>query len=248
MTHSIPTGRNGERGIALLTVVAVLVLLTIIATPFLVTMKDGAERGKSLLASSAAGMEAENAFRVAIVHLGASDEAVERFAQAGSLKSQPYTPDYDTLDEFQIPASLLAGAGLDPESGRIWGLSVEDESAKINVNNAPYTLLGQFFGSTQLADALDEQSTEATLKSEGTSAWGGLPVANGVVRLGDEVIQYQRRDGTYLRGLKRGYMSDRPGNGPPASTSPRSWWSTRSPSRSPPTPSSPVAARWTART
>ena len=52
------TGTKAERGIALLAVVAVLVLLTIIATPFLVTMKDGAERGKAQLAGHEAAMEA----------------------------------------------------------------------------------------------------------------------------------------------------------------------------------------------
>src|SRR5690349_24665467 len=85
--------RRGERGIALLTVVAVLVLLTIIATPFLVTMRDGAERGKALLAGSEVALEAENAFRVAIVHLGATDDAVQRCAKSQSMKTQPYTPD-----------------------------------------------------------------------------------------------------------------------------------------------------------
>jgi hypothetical protein len=198
---------NRERGIALLAVVAVLVLLAIIATPFLVTMRDGAQRGKALLASSEAEIEASNILNDAVVQLGATDAGVETYARAQSLKTQPATPEYDTLAEFQVNPTV--GAGLDSDSGRLWGVSVEDESAKINVNSAPFTLLGHFLGITLLADGLDADSREIAISSD-----GGLPVERGIVRLGDEVVLYQKRDGTVLRGCQRGYMSDRPGNGP----------------------------------
>ncbi|HEU4395092.1 MAG TPA: hypothetical protein VFS92_05965, partial [Planctomycetota bacterium] len=202
--------RSRERGIALLSVVAVLVLLAIIATPFLVTMRDGAQRGKAVLAEAQAAKEAETAFRVAAAYLTGTHDSAERWAKDSGVKDQPDTPDWDTLDEFQIDDTLLRNAGLDPENGRIWGVTIEDESAKINVNSAPFPLLGRFFGSTRLAEPADEAATDLNLESD-----GGLPARDGVVRLGDEVVQYDRREGSVLRGCKRGYKQDLPGNGPP---------------------------------
>jgi hypothetical protein len=199
--------RSRERGIALLAVVAVLVLLAIIATPFLVTMRDGAQRGKVFLASTEAVVEAENVIHNAVIHLGATDTQVEMFARAQNLKTQPATPEYDTLAEFQV--NLLDGAGLDADSGRLWGVSVEDESAKINVNSAPFTVLGYFLGMSSLGDGIDADDRDITLSTD-----GGLPSEKGVVRIGDEVVAYQKRDGTLLRGCQRGFRSDRPGNGP----------------------------------
>ncbi|NUN51617.1 MAG: hypothetical protein HUU06_02365, partial [Planctomycetaceae bacterium] len=210
MTVKQGRNRDAERGIALLAVVAVLVLLTIIATPFLVTMKDGADRGKAVLASKEAELEAENVFQVTTLHLGASHDALERKNKDEKFQTLYATPDWDTLEEIQIPASVLSAAGGDPESGRIWGVTVEDESGKINVNNAPYTVLGHFFGMSLLAAPLDQDATEAEL-----SYPGNLPARDGVVRLGDEVVKYDRLEGTTLRGLERGYMAGfAAGNGP----------------------------------
>ena len=210
LTDRIRSGRNPERGIALLAVVAVLVLLTIIATPFLVTMKDGAERGKALLASSEAALEAENVIQVATLYLGASHDALERKAEQEKLQVRSNTPDWDTLEEIQLPSSLLAAAGGDPEGGRIWGVTVEDESGKINVNTAPFTTLGHFFGMSLLASPLEMDSTEAEIQYP-----GNLPARNGVIRIGDEVVRYDRLEGTMLRGLQRGYMAGTgPCNGP----------------------------------
>ncbi len=142
-----------ERGMALLAVVAVLIALVLIGTPFAIQMQSAADRSASTLFTERAEHETQSLIALANLYLLQGTDANER-AQAASGEEEAgslfTTPDHDTPEEFEIPASLIAKFNENSARGRIWDLRVDDEQSKINVNSAPYTLLANLLGGTVL--------------------------------------------------------------------------------------------------
>ena len=76
--------RRSERGIALISVVAVLVLLALVVTPFMLTQRDAAARGERFLYTARTNSEAESLFqlmgglRSAMGYTGSADIEIMR--------------------------------------------------------------------------------------------------------------------------------------------------------------------------
>ncbi len=205
--------RTKEQGMALLAVVAVLIALVLIATPFALQMQSAADRSRNLLYTEQADQEANNLFALANLYLLNGVEELERQNAAKQAESIFATPDYDIPDEYRIPLSVISEFNENSAVGRIWDVRVEDEQGKLNVNSAPYTALANLLGVTSLAESLEEGDTNVKL-SDGSV----FPAEGGVIRVGSELIRYERNEGGRLYGVDRAYKSDEPWN-----SSERTW-------------------------
>jgi hypothetical protein len=205
--------RRKEQGMALLAVVAVLIALVLIATPFALQMQSAADRSRDLLYTEQADQEANDLFAIANLYLLNGVEEIERQNAEKKAKTIFETPDYDVPEEFQIPLEVIAEFNQNSAVGRIWDVRVEDEQAKLNVNSAPYTALANLLGVTTLAEDLEEGDTDVQL-SDGSM----FPQGGGVIRVGSELIRYERAEGGRLYGVDRAYKADEPWN-----SSDRSW-------------------------
>ncbi len=197
---------------ALLAVLAVLLALVLIATPFALQMQSAAKRSLSVLYTEEADQEAQNLFALANLYLLNTATDIER-ANLEKKADAFATPDWDTPDEFRIPREVIEAFNVNSARGRIWDVRVQDEQAKINVNSAPYTLLANLFGDTALAEDVDEGDTRITLEDASF-----LPEEDGLVRIGTELVRYRRRAGNVLEEVERGVQADRPWN-----SEPRAW-------------------------
>lgn len=205
--------RTKEQGMALLAVVAVLIALVLIATPFALQMQSAADRSRTLLYTEQADQEANNLFALANLYLLNGVEELERQNAAKEGESIFSTPDCDVPEEFQIPLEVIAEFNENSAVGRIWDVRIEDEQSKINVNSAPYTALANLLGVTTLAETLEEGDTNVRL-SNGSM----FPEDGGVIRIGSELIRYERREGGRLYGVDRAYKASEPWN-----SSDRTW-------------------------
>ncbi len=199
--------RTKEQGMALLAVVAVLIALVLIATPFALQMQSAADRSRNLLYTEQADQESQNLFALATLWLLNGVDEVERQNSAKEAETIFNTPDYDTLEEFQIPLDVIAQFNENSAVGRIWDIRIEDEQAKINVNSAPYTVLANLLGVTTLAEELEEGDTNVRLSDSSM-----FPPDGGVIRVGAELIRYERAEGGRLYGVDRGYKAGEPWN------------------------------------
>lgn len=212
--------RRRRHGMAMIAVVAVLVLLTIVATPFLLTQRDSAARGERYLYEARATMEAESLFEMVRSHLTVSLEHLERSqldrlgagarAEATDEGRLRATPSSDTLAEFQLPEEVLARFNrVSAKNQRIWDVEVVDQQARFNLNNCSYPVLANILGRTRLVEALSVDDENRMLVDDASQ----FPEENGLVRIGNEVIKYETRMGNELVGLERGYKSNEPANG-----------------------------------
>ncbi len=216
----VASSGRARRGMALVSVVAVLVLLAIVTTPFLVTMRDSAARGERFLYSARADWEAESLFEMVRSHLTTSIEHIERRrlddAQDGA-NSRPgagATPTSDTMGELQLPQALLDR--LNTQSSRehrVWDVDIIDLQGKLNLNSCSIGALGNILGTSELADVLGADDNRIPV----TDA-GAFPKDGGVVRIGTEVIKYDEVGGNELLGCERGFKSDLSEN-----SSPQEW-------------------------
>lgn len=207
-----------RRGIALISVVSVLVLLMIIATPFLLAMRDGAKRGENYRATGQVDAEAQSLFELAEAHLVAGIEHAER-KRAESMQdvanpTDDATPASDVPAEFQLPASLLADFNRATEKEhRVWSLRIADAQAKFNLNSCSVGVLSNLLGRARLQGALT--TSDETVSVDDASLF---PEKDGVLRIGTELISYKlcdRKSGTFT-GCTRGFEASRPENGAPA--------------------------------
>ncbi|MEN8151879.1 MAG: hypothetical protein ABFS86_18840, partial [Planctomycetota bacterium] len=209
-----PEPRAGnQQGMALIAVIAVLIALVLIATPFLMQMQNAATRSESVWSNEEVDQEVKTAFNLMQLFLLGSTEPMERENAANKANGPHNTPDYDTLAEFELPIDVLGAFNQNSARGRIWDVRAEDEQAKINVNSASYQLLANLFGATELSKDLEEG--ESTVELVDGSM---LPVKDGVVRVGFEQIRYGERQGNVLTNVERGVDSQHPWN-----TSEKTW-------------------------
>ena len=215
--------RDEDRGIALISVVAILVLLAIVATPFLVSMRDSAARGQRFLYSAQADWEAESLFERVRSHLILSLEHVERrrldelgpavgAASPGGEVTRPgagLSPTSDTTAEYALPAGILEDFNRDKaREQRVWDVDIVDLQGRLNANNCSYPVLANILGRTELIDELTSEQTRVPLADASV-----FPKDGGVVRIGDEVIRYEQVAGNELVNCERGYMTEDPCNG-----------------------------------
>ncbi len=205
-----------ERGIALVSVVAVLVLLAIVSTPFLVSMRDSAARGQKFLYSARADWEAESLFERVRSHLTLSLEHIERRklddSSAGAVDSgrppDDATPTSDTTAEITLPRAILDEFNIDSaREQRVWDVEIVDLQGRLNANNCSYPVLANILGRTELGDQLSSDDNRVPLV-DGSM----FPADGGVVRIGTEAIKYEQRLGNELSGCERGYRGDVAGN------------------------------------
>lgn len=206
--------RCRERGIALLSVIGVLVLLAIVATPFLITQRDSAARGERFLYGARAEQEAESLFQLVRAHLTTRIEHVERTrldsmgtetgSDTATLPPDDATPSSDIDSEIQLPDYLLDK--LNRVSGRehrVWSVDVHDQQSLFNLNNCSVPILANLLGRTELVE--DLKIDDETVAVEDASQF---PQEGGVIRIGNEVIRYTAVEGSSFVGCERGYKAD----------------------------------------
>lgn len=224
-TSGTRTGRpRGRRGVALVSVISVLVLLMIVATPFMLTMRDSARRGEAFLYDEAVTAEAESLFDWLQASYTKNLEHMERRrlddgsivagASGAQVVPDDATPSSDTPGEFAIPAELLAEFNRTTgNEQRIWDAQVWDTQAKFNLNSCSIGVLANLLGRAELSDNITASDDRI-----GVSSVAGFPPKNGVVRIGAELVQYDTADASSsaLLGCRRGHLSSKRENGPAA--------------------------------
>ncbi len=217
-------GYARDRGIALISVVSVLVLLALIATPFLVTMRDSKSRGENFLYSARADWEAESLFELTRAHLTSSLQHIERrrldelgfVADSGSRPPDNATPTSDTLSEFELPEELLARFNkLSAREQRVWDVEITDLQSKLNLNGCSFPVLANILGRSEIADEIGRDDTNIAVTDASV-----FPPEGGVVRIGSEVVKYGSILGNALSDCERGYRSELPENGGPGEYQP----------------------------
>ena len=220
-TTQRPSRDARRRGVALVSVVSVLVLLMIVATPFLLAMRDSAKRGERYLYNEVTESEADSLFDRVQAHFAANLEHVERRrldllgpggnASGSSRPPSDATPTSDTRDEMQLPAEMLREFNqLTGKEHRVWDVEVTDAQSRFNLNTCSVGVLANLLGTSDLTD--DLKSGDDRIPVSDAAAF---PAKDGVVRIGSEVIKYKEADPrtNMLTGCLRGHMADRPENG-----------------------------------
>jgi hypothetical protein len=212
--------RRGQRGIALVSVIAVLVLLAMVATPFLMTMRDSRARGEKFLYGQRADAEAEALFDTVRSQLIGGLAHVERrkldaMGPTGNATNQApagdATPNYDTPEEMTLPQSVLDGFNqANAKEHRVWSADIVDTQTLFNLNNCSYPILANILGRTEVAGATKPEALNITL----THVPENFPKQDGVVRIGSECIRYKTIVGNDLVSCDRGFMQSSAGNGP----------------------------------
>lgn len=185
--------RRDEQGLALVTVIIVLVALALVATPFALSMRH-------LESSALLGLRQEQARQGALLAAAAARAELERSHPALDLDS----PHLDTLAEL-VPEDLAERhpdlLGRDPR-GALRSVAVADESGKVHLGTATPALLGNLLGGrTLLTERLEADDHELVCADT-----RGFP-ATGLAFVGGEQIEYSTRRPSGLGELGRGFSS-----------------------------------------
>ena len=225
----VPSSRpaRARRGIAILSVITVLVALILIAIPFVISMKLGRDRTTATAARNRAAFEADLVCRAVTSFLHGSHPAVEQARRAGGGAGLDADDATDAMWEYTPPptyrktiADLMGSSNAlsDPRAS-IWSWRVTNANALANPNGAKPQLLGNLVGAATLTEDLDASATTIPVEDVMPVPSMGLPgfrEDGGFVRIGNEVIQYQTfRDGAF-QGCSRGVLRETPlrDNGP----------------------------------
>ena len=220
---------RAPRGIAILSVITVLVTLLMIAIPFVISMKLGRDRTQSSAARNRAAFEAELVARAVASFLHKTHPGVEQTARQGGTGGVFADDTVDSLAEIVPPPSyrktlgdlIAAGGGVSDARGSIWSWDVRDANALVNPNGAKADLIANLLGAATLAEDVDPGASSIAVQDVmPLPAMGLTPFREdgGYVRIGAEVIQYTSfRDGAF-QGCSRGALRDAPSrdNGPAA--------------------------------
>ena len=127
-----------RRGMALILVMTVILVLSIIATPFVLSMILQEKGAVAARCESQAWYAAEGGRNFAQWALMNGVECMERRYPSGPFRSYYY----DTEEEIRLnlASSALPSSTRNPR-GAIWGLSVQDEQGKVNLRTAPERVL-----------------------------------------------------------------------------------------------------------
>jgi len=184
---------RAEQGIALITVVVVLVTLAVIATPFALSMR-------SLESSALLGFEQAAARADAELALAAARGRLENTHPMYDLA----TPWVDGPDEVQPDDLRTRAPDLLPRdpTGTIASIEVADESGKVHLGTASPFLLGNLLGGrTTLTADVDERTDVLPVAT--TDGFGPA----GLVWVGEELVEYSGRLRAELDECRRGFPS-----------------------------------------
>jgi hypothetical protein len=186
-----PIRETASRGVALLAVLFALVLLSLLALPFAVSMGVGADAAKR-------GVEQ--------TEVGIASASVRELLLADAAMSHPSvdpTPTFDGLDEWPAGVELPpAFADLTDEGRVLLGGAVVDLQRFVGLDGVSPLLLANAIGATtRLAkDLLPEANVVEVADAS------GLP-DEGTIWVADELIHYGAKDGNQLRELERGMQA-----------------------------------------
>jgi hypothetical protein len=231
----VPFRGAGRRGIAILSVVTVLVALLVIAIPFVISMKLGRERTESSAARSRATFEAGLVCRAVVSYVAGTHPHYEQTRRAQGQGGYRADESYDSEAEVVPPPSYRdtiaaemakdggPAASVSDPRGSVWSWRVVDANALVNPNGASPLLLGNLLGSATVAVDVDAAAT--TIPVENVAPLhipGATPFKKdgGWIRIGTETIRYASFDaGQGFVGCERGALRGSApllDNGPPA--------------------------------
>jgi type II secretory pathway component PulK len=148
-----------ERGVALITVIVVLMALVIIATPFSVSMRNHNESATDLLSRTRARSECEALRNLALEQLKQTHPVFDTLS-----------PHADQAKEWDVkPDELPLGFSTRDPKGKIWSLRIDDLQGRINLNSASIYLIANLLGlRTHLSEDMDQGTTSIeVVKTEG---------------------------------------------------------------------------------
>jgi hypothetical protein len=191
--NALARRRRSEQGLALVTVIVVLVALAIIATPFALSMRN-------LESSALLSLRRETSRNGAGLALAAARRHLE--------ETHPYldvtTPLHDGADEL-LPEDLAERfADLLPRDpqGAIRSVVIADEQGKIDLTRATPALLGNLLGGRSFLSAAAAEGT-GVLAVASTDGFG----TRGLAFVGREQVAYEHATARTLEDLRRGYAS-----------------------------------------
>lgn len=129
------TMNRRRRGMALVLVMTVILALSVIATPFVLSMILQERGARTARCEAQARYGVDGAKNFAHWALMNGVESLERRSPSGPFRSYYY----DTLDELQLTtaAAVLPSESVLNPRGSIWGVTVQDEQGKLNLRTAP---------------------------------------------------------------------------------------------------------------
>ena len=187
------SARRGERGLALVTVIVVLVALAIIATPFALSMRN--LESASLLSFRREGSRAGTSLALA---------AAKRHLEETHPYLDVLSPHADSLAELAPDDLAERFPDLLPRDpkGAIRSVRIEDESGKVDLTRATPALLGNLLGGrtvlTADADADDDVFAVASGAGFGPA---------GLALVGREQVEYSAVSERAIGELRRGFAS-----------------------------------------
>ncbi|HVG92971.1 MAG TPA: hypothetical protein VND21_00880, partial [Planctomycetota bacterium] len=215
---------RAPRGIAILSVITVLVALLLIAIPFVISQKLGRDRTEATAARNRAVYEADLVCRAVISFLHRTHPAYELRRKASGGSGAEADDTVDTPDESspdpsyrKVIADLMARAPgspapsiSDPRSS-IWSWKVVDTAALVNCNGGSPWLVANLLGAANLAEKLDAGATTIPLEGIAPARDTGLRAfrkEGGFARIGNEVVRYTSFEDGALKGCQRGVLRE----------------------------------------
>ncbi len=184
--------RRGQHGIALVTVIVVLVALAVIAAPFALSMR-------SLESASLLGFQRAAARADAALALAAARHHLQ--GTHPMLDGEPARDDLAELAPPDLPSRYPDMLPRDSH-GTVSSVAIEDEQGKVDLTTASPWLLGNLLGGrTSLVLDVDERAAALPVAST-----EGFPPA-GLAWIGQELVEYSsaQRDG--LGDVRRGFTT-----------------------------------------
>jgi hypothetical protein len=199
-------GSDGpERGVAILTVLLVLLSLLVLTAPFLMTARNASRASTQAADRVQARVALDSAGRHARAELGGSHPAFDE------------TPYFDDEDELSL-STELDPAFLDSRDtgGVMWDVTVRDVAALIDLNSAPPQMFANMMGAaTRLTKPAEAEASELMVSST-----FGFPDA-GFLWVGRELIGYTSKTTRSFTGLHRGLAAQEDEEGDPMPCGPQ---------------------------
>lgn len=199
-----------QRGAALLLVIAVIVALVVIATPFALSMRLHERTSRAYDAGTRARLSAEASRNLAIRQLMDSHQSRER-----RDPDDPNADEVDGFEEFQVEHRDLSGQSTlstnDPR-GDMFHVEVQDDQGKVDLNTASAWCIAGLLGTTMTTQTVSYgESKELFVESTEDFYTDHNPnTVDGILRVGGEYIAYRHTTRTSFVGLTRGLYLSRP--------------------------------------
>jgi len=195
-----------ESGMAILTVLLVLLALLVMTTPFLMTARNASRTSTQMADRVQARLALDSAARHARAQLGLSHPAVDP------------TPYFDDERELALATELDPAFFNQRDTGGVmWDVRVDDISGRIDLNSAPPHVFANMLGaSTRVTKPVEKDADELQVSST-----SGFPEI-GFLWVDRELIGYTSKTTRSFGGLVRGLggMEDEEGEPMPCGPQP----------------------------